>query len=734
MISPTPPTPPDGRAGPGRRVRGRGRVRSLLAATVAASTLLLGNAVLQAVPAQAATLLSQGRPVTASSSEGAGTPASAAVDGDLNTRWSSVFSDPQWLQVDLGSAATISQVVLRWEAAYATAYRVEVSDDAQAWRPLSSTTTGDGGTDSLTVNGSGRYVRLTGTQRVGGYGYSLWEFEVHGTPGTGGPPQGNGTVQVAGSQGNWQLLVNGAPWQVKGLTWGPAAADAPQHLPQLKSIGVNTVRTWGTDASSKPLFDSAAANGMRVIAGYWLQPGGGPGSGGCVNYVTDTTYKQNMLGEIRRWTTEYKDHPGVLLWNVGNESVLGLQNCYSGAELETQRIEYAKFVNEGARAIHAIDPNHPVTSTDAWTGAWPYFKQYSPDLDLLAVNSYGNVCQVKQDWINGGYNKPYILTEGGPAGEWEVPNDANGVPNEPTDLQKRDGYLQAWNCITGHSGVALGATLFHYGNENDFGAVWFNIAPGGEKRLSYYAIRQAYGGGGGGNTPPVITAMNLSRTTDVPAGGTVTVNVAVTDPDGDALTHEFKVGGKYIDNNGALVTTPSSGNGPFTVTVPQRLGVWKLYDYVRDGKGNVGIETRSFRVVAPPVAGTNVARGKPVTASSYQQVGNGAPYPPSNVTDGNNTTRWASDWSDPQWIQVDLGSVQSFDRLQLIWEGAFARSYRIEASDDGSNWRPVYTTADGNGDVDDLGVAGSGRYVRLTGTQRGTGFGYSLYEFGVYRR
>ncbi|MEV6283693.1 discoidin domain-containing protein [Kribbella sp. NPDC051770] len=719
MISPTPP---------------RRRVRSLLAATVAASTLLLGNLVLQAAPAQAATLLSQGRPVTASSSEGAGTPAAAAVDGDLNTRWSSVFSDPQWLQVDLGSAATVSQVVLRWEAAYATAYRVEISDDAQTWRPLASTATGDGGTDTLAVNGSGRYVRMTGTQRVGGYGYSLWEFEVHGTPGTGGPPQGNGTVQVAGSQGNWRLLVNGQPWQVKGLTWGPAAADAPQHLPQLKSIGVNTVRTWGTDASSKPLFDSAAANGMRVIAGYWLQPGGGPGSGGCVNYVTDTTYKQNMLGEIRRWTTEYKDHPGVLLWNVGNESVLGLQNCYSGAELETQRIEYAKFVNEGAKAIHAIDPNHPVTSTDAWTGAWPYFKQYSPDLDLLAVNSYGNVCQVKQDWINGGYTKPYILTEGGPAGEWEVPNDANGVPNEPTDLQKRDGYLQAWNCITGHTGVALGATLFHYGNENDFGAVWFNIAPGGEKRLSYYAIRQAYGGPAGGNTPPVITGMSLSRTTDVPAGGTISVNVAVSDPDGDPLTHEFKVGGKYIDNSGSLVTTPSSGNGPFTVTVPQRLGVWKLYDYVRDGKGNVGIETRSFRVVAPPVQGTNVARGKPVTASSYQQVGNGAPYPPSNVTDGNNTTRWASDWSDPQWIQIDLGSVQSFDRLQLIWEGAFARAYRVEASDDGANWRQVYTTADGNGDVDDLAVAGSGRYVRLTGTQRGTGFGYSLYEFGVYRR
>ncbi|NEE43452.1 hypothetical protein G3M55_02375, partial [Streptomyces sp. SID8455] len=65
--------------------------------------------------------------------------------------------------------------------------------------------------------------------------------------------------------------------------------------------------------------------------------GGGPGSGGCVNYLTDTAYKNDMLAEFPRWVETYKDHEGVLMWNVGNESVLGLQNCYSGDELEQQR-------------------------------------------------------------------------------------------------------------------------------------------------------------------------------------------------------------------------------------------------------------------------------------------------------------------------------------------------------------------------------------------------------------
>ena len=57
------------------------------------------------------------------------------------------------------------------------------------------------------------------------------------------------------------------------------------------------------------------------------------------------------------------------------------------------------------RPIHAADPNHPVTSTDAWTGAWPYYKEYAPALDLLAVNCYGAIGGIKQAWIDGGLHQ-----------------------------------------------------------------------------------------------------------------------------------------------------------------------------------------------------------------------------------------------------------------------------------------------------------------------------------------
>lgn len=128
-------------------------------------------------------LLSQGRPATASSTEAAGFEPGKAVDGSSTSRWASAEgADPQWLRVDLGAPAALSRVRLDWEAAHASAYRVQGSLDGTTWTDLSTTTTGDGGTDDLTVSGTARYVRVYGTKRATAYGYSLWEFKVYGTP------------------------------------------------------------------------------------------------------------------------------------------------------------------------------------------------------------------------------------------------------------------------------------------------------------------------------------------------------------------------------------------------------------------------------------------------------------------------------------------------------------------------------------------------------------------------
>ncbi|WP_406054441.1 discoidin domain-containing protein [Streptomyces sp. NBC_01077] len=161
-------------------------------ATVGALVSSLAGSLLALAPATTAqaapTLLSQGKTATASSAEGASFSAGAAVDGDLTgTRWASSWNDAQWIQVDLGSSATLSHAVLTWEAAYGKSYDIQASENGTDWRTVTSVTAGDGGTDNVTLSGTGRYIRMNGLTRATGYGYSLWEFQVYGSTGGTGP-------------------------------------------------------------------------------------------------------------------------------------------------------------------------------------------------------------------------------------------------------------------------------------------------------------------------------------------------------------------------------------------------------------------------------------------------------------------------------------------------------------------------------------------------------------------
>jgi hypothetical protein len=140
---------------------------------------------LQPTPTRPGTL-ALGKPVTASSSEGNDYPARNAVDGNPVTRWSSAFSNPQWIQVDLGAVYQLQEVVLNWEASYAVAYEIQTSNNGSDWTTIYSTVSGIGGIEDLFVTGSGRYVRMYGTSRAvvlgASYSYSLYEFEVYGVP------------------------------------------------------------------------------------------------------------------------------------------------------------------------------------------------------------------------------------------------------------------------------------------------------------------------------------------------------------------------------------------------------------------------------------------------------------------------------------------------------------------------------------------------------------------------
>jgi beta-glucosidase-like glycosyl hydrolase len=145
------------------------------------------------------------QPTTASSTYSAtGNLAAAATDGDPGTRWESAYSDPQWLEVDLGAQQQICNVGLMWEAAYASGFQIQVSNDNSTWTNIYSTTTGTGGSQSFPVSVTARYIRMYGTVRATQWGYSILEFDVYGlttvAPVTGGNGNGgNGVCPWVGS-------------------------------------------------------------------------------------------------------------------------------------------------------------------------------------------------------------------------------------------------------------------------------------------------------------------------------------------------------------------------------------------------------------------------------------------------------------------------------------------------------------------------------------------------------
>lgn len=133
------------------------------------------------------------------------------------------------------------------------------------------------------------------------------------------------------------------------------------------------------------------------------------------------------------------------------------------------------------------------------------------------------------------------------------------------------------------------------------------------------------------------------------------------------------------------------------------------------------------------VAQPNLALGRPAAASSTQWSLLGSFLPPrANDADATGT-RWASNWSDNQWWRVDLGTAQPVRRVSLRWENAYAASYAIQLSTDGSTWQTVWSTTTGRGGIITASFpTTNARYVRVAMTKRGTIFGYSLWDVGVY--
>ena len=175
------------------------------------------------------------RPVVATSVESNTYPASYAVDGDENTRWSSAFSDPQSIYVDLGQSYELCRAVLHWEFALGKDFQIQVSDDAQTWNTVATIAGNASRTNIIQLQAQGRYVRMLGTARGSNFGYSLYEFQVYGKPSALCPPPANAMVS------------NITP---TSATLGWTVTGAGKYALQYKTLEASCWTTVGLDVNS----------------------------------------------------------------------------------------------------------------------------------------------------------------------------------------------------------------------------------------------------------------------------------------------------------------------------------------------------------------------------------------------------------------------------------------------------------------------------------------------------
>ena len=395
---------------------------------------------------------------------------------------------------------------------------------------------------------------------------------------------------------NWMLKVDGQPFAVKGATFGydKDVDNYDTYFKDLQFLGVNTVRTWATGENTPQLLDAAERHGIKVMVGIWMRHGRpGMEDDDHFDYLTDTEGMEAMYNTAVEVVETYKNHPAVLTWGVANEVYLNMAT-------DEEKLEYSKFLEKVCSKIKTLDANHPITSVEAWTFGLDWWEKYVPSIDIYGLNSYGagaNFLQEELDKRN--IDKPYIITEFGVTGEWDVQADKNGVKIEPSDTDKYDAIAKGYKDWISTKRSCLGVYVFHYSSGSDFGGVWLMSHFNGMYRPAYWAIREAYTGNTPENRIPSIKAFSLPDS-NYKSGTWIPVTLDVTDAENDELHISFHYNHREGSRRRRNSIKPLNHRGDmdkgFEIQLPKEHGAIKVYAYAKDSFNNLGIASTSIMV------------------------------------------------------------------------------------------------------------------------------------------
>lgn len=392
-------------------------------------------------------------------------------------------------------------------------------------------------------------------------------------------PPGVVPVTVEKTPHGYQLLRGGQPYYLRG-------GAGLQQFAKLRAVGGNTVRLWSADYAM-PLLDEAQRQDLTVMMGLWLEP-----EGQYFSYY-DPAMVKKQRERLRQQVLRYRHHPALLMWNVGNE-----------VELTAPGPRLFAAVNEIARMIHELDPYHPVTITISdYERRAAELRKYAPEIDVLSVNVYGKLLKLPTDLPKAGWPGPYIVTEYGGRGYWEITLTSWQAPPEQASGLKAAFMSQRYRkSIAADSVHCLGSYIFFWGYKYEYTPTWFSLfEPTGEKTEQVDELQLLWRKSYPANRAPHVTGLELAQepySVVLRPGQLYPARVFATDPEGDSLALRWELMPELKPNatikERTIPAEPILGMIEKTegltalVRMPQQPGAYRLFVRIFDGHGSVG--------------------------------------------------------------------------------------------------------------------------------------------------
>ena len=385
----------------------------------------------------------------------------------------------------------------------------------------------------------------------------------------------------------WRLLHKGEPLTIRG-----AGGESRPEL--LAALGGNALRTWHTEDAR--VLDAALAEGVVVMAG--LSVGHERHGFDYTDLARVERQRAALLDVVRR----LKDHPALLIWGLGNET--------EGFERPEGNPLVWRELDTLARLIKEEDPAHPVSIVIAGPGdaKLASFQRYCPHVDILGVNAYGDAVHIPDALARAGITRPFLLTEFGPTGHWEVRQTPWGAPIEPATRDKYRSYLNTHrDVMTRAAGRCLGTFAFLWGHKQEVTPTWYGMfLPTGERTPAVDAMTLAWTGAEAeAPCPHILEFVSRLVEATVAPGSTHEVFAKVA-PAASPLDWEWRVLAESTDRKigGDPEGVPPDwsacaravSEGRCSVSAPGTPGAYRLFLYVRDGKGGGASANFPFRV------------------------------------------------------------------------------------------------------------------------------------------